>query len=616
MRPRAPGRVLTPWAALPTPSAHIVDCGLVDVTENRVHAHVGAKRSEGAIRRILGAIVTLRNDAQESLRRILLEANGDNPEYAHYWSRHRRHEVITSGEAAPYRRIGIVGGGTAGYLAALALRARLPHLEVTLIESSDIPIIGVGEATVPHIVPFLHQFCEIGAREFYEKVRPTWKLGIKFEWGPPEVPHFHATFDWERNGVGALGALKYDGDLTSMSLLSLFMEHRATPILERDGQPVSLLRDVSFGYHLENRRLVKYLHEVAAARGVTRLDRKIVDVVATPDGAEIDHLVTDQGERLSFDLYVDCTGFRSLLLERALGSKFVSFADTLYTDRALTFSAPNGGRINPYTTATTMNSGWTWSIPHEDRNNHGYVFSSAYCAPEEAEREARARWPEMGEVNDVVHFRSGRHEDCWRGNVVAVGNAHAFVEPLESTGLFMICITIQKLVALFPRSRTDSSARTLFNEFIASRWDGLRWFLGLHFKYNRRLDTPFWRDVRANADMSGGERLVRAFQEHGPLLARPPEVRQLILDGSSVSVYFGLAGWDNLLLGQRVPARLPELTEPREDWERRKRAVLALISHSVDHARALQIVRERPEFLAEVNARDAWPRLQFPGATP
>ncbi len=551
-------------------------------------------------------------------REQIPQSLAEDHERAHYYRHHSRHELPDPPGEDAYRRIGIVGGGTAGFLAALALRARYPQLEVTLIESSSIPIIGVGEATAPHIVPFLHQFCDIDVHEFYEEVRPTWKLGIRFDWGPREVSHFNAPFDWDYNNVGVRGSLAYDGNANAMTLESMLMEHQVTPIVRPAGgtgaSTGSLLADIPYAYHLENRRLVRYLHKVAARRGVRYLDRKIERVAVTADGSEIDHLLTDQGEQLKFDLYIDCSGFRSLLLGGALKTPFVSFASTLFTDRALTFSAPHHGKIKPYTTATTMNAGWTWTIPHEEHDNNGYVFSSAFLSNDEAEREARARFPGMGDVSDVVRFRSGRHQDCWRGNVVAIGNAHAFVEPLESTGLFMICVTIQKLLALFPPSKRDRSARILLNSFVASRWDGLRWFLGAHFKFNRRLETPFWQAARADVDISGAEYLVTAFQERGPLRGRPQEVLQLINDAANVSIYFGLGGWDCILLGQFVPCPLPPLSEPREVWQRRKQDALDLVARAVDHAQALKIVRERPEFLDEVLQKDAWPRQMFPGA--
>lgn len=552
-------------------------------------------------------------DLTGARRENLLDPFMRDEERRQYWQQHRRHEVIAPQAADAYRRIGVIGGGTAGFLAALALTARYPHLEVTLVESSSIPIIGVGEATTPHIIPFLHQFCGIDVHEFYEQVHPTWKLGIRFDWGPQEISHFNAPFDWDYNNVGVLGSLRYDGNINAMTIESILMDHQATPIIDRGGL-VSLLRDIPYAYHLENRRLVRYLHKVAAERGIKYLDRKIAEVVVGTGGEEVAHLLTDQGEQLSFDLYIDCTGFRSLLLGKALRTPFVSFDRTLFTDRALTFSTPHGGKIKPYTTATTMNSGWTWTIPHEEHDNNGYVFSSAFCTPDEAEREARSRFPSMAAVSDVVHFRSGRHQDCWRGNVVALGNAHAFVEPLESTGLFMICVTIQKLLALFPESKSDQSARLLLNQFVASRWDGLRWFLGAHFKFNTRKDTPFWRAARQQVDLSGAEYLVRTFQERGPLRARANEVLQIIKDAANISIFFGVEGWDCILLGQRVPSRLYEPSEPRDVWQARKQWALNIAAHAVDHARALKLVRERPEFLDELNAPDAWPRLLFPGA--
>jgi tryptophan halogenase len=554
-------------------------------------------------------------DALDSSPTALISPFMDNHERSYFLAHRPNPAAVAAAEPEPYRRIGIIGGGTAGFLVALALRARLPHLDITLIESSSIPIIGVGEATTPHIIPFLHNICKIDMLDFYQNVRPTWKLGIKFEWGKPDMSHFLAPFDWDENSVGMVGSLRYDGNINAMTITSLFMDQQRAPILtNEDGGITSLLPYISHAYHLENRRLVSYLHKVADSRGVKHLDRKITDVVLTPDGEQVDHVVTDQGENLSFDLFIDCSGFRSLLLDQKLKTPFVSYASTLYTDRALTFSTPHDGKIKPYTTATTMNSGWTWTIPHEERDNHGYVFSSAFCSPDEAEREARARWPRMNEVSDVVSFRSGRHEAGWRGNVVAIGNAHAFVEPLESTGLLMICLTIQKLVSIFPRSKRDDSARMLLNSFLAQKWDGLRWFIGVHYKFNRRLDTPFWQEVRANADVSGAELLLRAYESSAPLICYDEEVSR-ILWGSGIPAICGVSGYDCLLLGQGVPTRLLDVTEPREAWEKRKQFGVELAKRGIDHARALALVKERPELLhQELTAPGNYSRRNFPAA--
>ncbi|MEZ4449166.1 MAG: tryptophan halogenase family protein [Nannocystaceae bacterium] len=510
------------------------------------------------------------------------------------------------GHPEAIRRVGIVGGGTAGFLAALALRARMPHLEITLLESKAIPIIGVGEATDPHIVPFLHRTCMLDPHDFYARVRPTWKQGIRFEWGSPGGGHFHAPFDWDSNNIGLLGSLAGEGDINSMTLQARLMERRVAPIVDRRGARVSLLPWIPVAYHLENRRLVRYLTEVAEARGIRHLDRTIVDVVAAPEGGAVDHLVTDQGESLSFDLYLDCTGFRSLLLGKCLETPFESFASSLYTDRALTFSVDNGGAPDPYTTATTCEGGWTWTIPHEDRDHHGYVFASAFTRDDEAEREARRRWPAMGEVSGVVRFRSGRHREAWRGNVVALGNAFAFVEPLESTGLLAICVAIEKLVALFPATRSDRAGRALFNAYMTRQWDALRWFLAIHYKFNQRLDTPFWRAVRADADVSGAAPLIDAFTELGPLSLQDDQVLEL-LHGSGAPLFYGLHGWDCLLLGQGVPTRMPPSREPPERWEARRAEAEALASTGLDHAAALAWVHAHPELLADqLDAPDGW----------
>jgi len=242
-----------------------------------------------------------------------------------------------------YRTVGIVGGGTAGYLTALALRRHRPELEVTLIESSAIPVIGVGEATTPEIVRMLHSphFLGRDILDFYRRVEPTWKLGIKFQFGPRDF-----TFPFQRGRL--LESKLYDGHLNNQSLAAMLMATDRGPVIrDEEGRVTSLAHLVRWAYHLENRRFVRYLAEEAAAAGVTHVDAKIAEVRKTPDGEGVAELVTDDGRRLSFDLYVDCSGFRSLLLEGALGSPYRDWSSTLFTDRAITASVPHDGTVKP-----------------------------------------------------------------------------------------------------------------------------------------------------------------------------------------------------------------------------------------------------------------------------
>lgn len=499
-----------------------------------------------------------------------------------------------------YRTVGVIGGGTAGYLTALCLRAELPHLDITLVESSRIGVIGVGESTITEIVTFLHKYLKLDIHEFYDKVKPTWKQGIRFEWGKPGAYHFNGPFDWDENNIGALGSLSEHGHTRAMSLQSILMDRDVAPVLRDGSRYVSLLHRSSFAsaYHLDNRRFVAYLHEVALRSGIKYLDRIIEDAVVVPDGSEISHLVTGAGEKLSFDLYVDCTGFRSLLLERKLGSPFMSYGASLFTDRGLVFEAPHGGHIKSYTTAKTMASGWNWIIPQVEDDHCGYVYASAFCSEDDAEREVRAAFPQAGDAH-VLRFRSGRHEEAWRGNVMAVGNAYGFVEPLESTGIMMICRTARALGEVFPTSRHDESARRLLNINLGKVWDGLRWFLSAHYKFNRKYDTPFWRAAREETDVSGIQPLLDSFCELAPLHFRNKAAKELLQRSVEVA-FFGVEALDCILLGQEVPARTYERSGDAADWRRRQELGLWLAERCVPVREALRAVREQPELLDDL----------------
>ena len=503
------------------------------------------------------------------------------------------------------RSVGILGGGTAGWLTALALRAQLPSLDVTVIESSSIPIIGVGEASVPSLVSFLHHYLKLDVLEFTREVQPTWKQGIRFEWGLPGDYLFQAPFDWEVNGIGMLGSMAQTGDINRFTLQAILMARDVTPVIRTNGQLQSFLPMLSFGYHLDNQRLVKYLTRTALARGVRHLDCKILDAPLSPrpahassdDEPEIAHLVTDDGRKLEFDLYLDCSGFRSLILGQKLGVKYHSYTSSLYTDSAVTFNAPHGGKLKPYTTARTMENGWCWNIPMVESDHLGYVFSSSYCSDDEALAEARRVWPNLTNER-VVRFRSGRHDRAWVGNVYAIGNAYAFVEPLESTGLLMITRAITSLVRAFPIGLDHRVMKRFVNAAIGRDWDRLRWFLSAHYKFNRRLDSRFWSDVRASADISGIENAVDIFKTCGPLSLLPRAIRTSLTEATEI-FFYGLAGLDCILLGQKVPCPTLE-REPPETWRARQQTALEFARRGLPQAEALRATWERPDWLHQL----------------
>ncbi|AFZ26486.1 2-polyprenyl-6-methoxyphenol hydroxylase-like oxidoreductase [Cylindrospermum stagnale PCC 7417] len=517
-------------------------------------------------------------------------------------------QSTTPPAADAYQTVGILGGGTAGYLTALAFRALRPDIKVTLIESSAIPVIGVGEATTPELVKFLHspRFLGLDIVDFYQRVRPTWKLGIKFQWGLPDDYEF--TFPFQRGRL--LESHLYESTLNNQSLGAMLMSGDRIPVFDQgDGTPLSLLHQVRWAYHLDNRRFIRYLKEEAIAAGINHLDVKISDAQMSADGENITHLITEDGRQLAYDLYIDCSGFRSFLLEQKLGSKFVSYAGTLGTDHAIAATVPHNGTIKPYTLAETMNNGWCWNIPFEDADHRGYVFSSAFCSDEQAVAEMRAKNPGMSEPS-LIKFRSGRHEHFWKGNVVAIGNSYAFVEPLESTAIHMIVQELELLLTHFPASKRDQAVKSVLNRKINHRWDSLRWFLGIHYKFNHRLSTPFWQAVNRDTDISGAAERVALFQERAPLsyqnsmfyTLHPPE---FFSDDHS---------YDTLLFGQQIPARFVEPVEDAATWQRQLAILKGLTSTAMPQHQALTCLRDkRPDLLYDfAKRRDSWLHTWLP----
>ncbi len=500
-------------------------------------------------------------------------------------------------EAGPYRTVGIIGGGTAGYLAALALRARLPRLSVTLIESPEIPIIGVGEATTPLLVKFMHGFLGKDIVDLFHRADITWKLGIRFEWGLPGDYFFNYAF----HPGALLEGINYDRDVNIYSLGSMLMTADRVPIVHDGPAFTSLLDKVPFAYHIDNEKFVRYLREEAVADGVARIEQTVREVRTTENGEEVDCVVTADGVERRFDLYLDCSGFRSALLEGAMKSAYVPYTSSLFTDTAVVANVPHGGHIKPYTVAETMDAGWCWNIPTVESDHRGYVFSSAFIDEATAAEEMRRKNPGMGEVVRTVHFRSGRHEHFWKGNVVAIGNSYGFVEPLESTGIHMIIHEINQLTLNFPASKADTAVKRVVNRKLNDHWDSIRWFLGLHYRFNRRLDTPFWRHCLAETDISGAEERIAVFQERAPLTYR----QSLFHKPEEI---FSDFGYDILLLGQKVNARFVENQEPRASFVQRRTALRQVRDSAISHADAIAILRKAPpEVLRGVmTSEDTW----------
>ena len=450
--------------------------------------------------------------------------------------------------AAMIRHVVVLGGGSAGLLAALSLKARLPQLTVRVVHSREIGIIGVGEGSTGDLPNHLHGFLGIDPADFHTRARPTWKLGVHFEWGPRAAFDYTFTKTYVGTAPGLPRLLGYYAweDCTALDLNSALMSEGKAFLRLENGAPL-VQRNVA--YHIENADFVAALEHYATARGIVFTEGKVRAVEPGPEGVAA--LVLESGERVTADLFVDASGFRSELLGTALGENFESFDDALFCDRAIAAGWERTTEpVLPYTRAETMDAGWCWQIEHERHINRGYVFSSAFLSDDAAEAEFRLKNPRVQKTR-VVKWRSGRHARTWVGNVVAIGNSAGFVEPLEATAIFVISNASRALAIALADSECDPqpTMREVFNCTVTRMWDEIRDFLAIHYRYNTRLDTPFWQHCRAATALHGAEPIVRYYEENGPSTAF---AGYLLTPETSI---FHLEGFYALLLGQRVPHR-------------------------------------------------------------
>jgi tryptophan halogenase len=487
----------------------------------------------------------------------------------------------------PIRRVLVLGGGSAGFLAAITLKTRLPDLPVTVLRSPDIGIIGVGEGTTAGIPRLLHGYLGVDLKEFFREAEPLWKLGLRLIWGPR--PFFDYCFtpqmdlrytaltrptgfyctdpDWSNVGIGT-GLMSFD---------NVFLRGpNGLPITTQD-----------FAYHIENAKFVGWLDGHARRLGVTVIDDTVTNVRQDEHG--ITGLDLASGGSADADLYVDSSGFASRLLGKALGEPFVSYKPTLFCDRAVVGGWDRGpdDPVKPYTTAETMAAGWAWQIEHEFRVNRGYVFGSAFLSDDDAEAEFRAKNSKVGPTR-VVKFVTGRYERQWVKNVAAIGNASGFVEPLEATSLSTLAdhsVSLAETIADSDRRPRDSH-KAQFNLRCGRMWDAIRAFLAVHYRFNRRYDTPFWRACLADVELGAAAELIEYYQDNGPELTW----RSTLLPPHDS---FGMEGYLSLLVGQAVPhAHGP--TIPEKEWAtwRRIRGVIGeQTRRGFSTADALKLVR-------------------------
>jgi hypothetical protein len=420
-----------------------------------------------------------------------------------------------------YKRIVVVGGGSAGWMAATALATALPGGSVELVESEEIGIVGVGEATFPSIRAF-HRILGIDESQFLCATNGTFKLGISFrDWRKPGEQYFHTFGDI--GGLSGPQSLWGQFRRVADAGLGTLGEQCLPSVMAREGRfqggAPGQERQFDYAYHFDAVLYADFLRKLALQRGVRRTEGRIVHVARRADGG-VDQLKLADGRVLEGDLFIDCSGFASLLLGRSLEEPFIDFGRWLPVDRAWACPCERSGvALAPYTRATALEAGWAWHIPLSNRTGHGHVFSSRYIDEE------RAREQLLGQLDGapvaeprLLRFRTGHRARFWSHNVVALGLSSGFLEPLESTSIFLVQSGLGRLIELLLKGpRPAEASVAAYNTGMVRQFERVRDFIILHYCLTERRDSQLWRDM---ASMELPETLafkIQAWRQSGVL---------------------------------------------------------------------------------------------------
>ncbi|MDB5692417.1 MAG: tryptophan 7-halogenase [Alphaproteobacteria bacterium] len=439
----------------------------------------------------------------------------------------------------------IVGGGTAGWMTAAAIARLLPtRASVHLVESEAIGIVGVGEATLPHIRAF-NERLGIDEADFMARTRATFKLGIEFrDWGRPGDSYIHPFGTFGR-GSGEVDfhqywlRMKHEGrpvaELEQYSLACMIARLNRFELPSRDSSRL----DSTFGYayQFDATLFAPYLRALAERLGARRTEGRVVGVDRDGESGDINAIRMESGETIEGDLFVDCSGFVSLLLGKVLGEPFQDWSHWLPCDRAAAMPCRTETALTPYTGVIAMPGGWRWRIPLQHRTGNGYVFASAFLSEDEAsEAIAAAVEGEPIAQPRLLRFTAGRRERSWVHNCVGIGLASGFLEPLESTSIYLIQQAITGLLELFPEKEISPVDRDEFNRLIDLEYDRIRDFLILHYHATERTDSPFWDYVRNMSVPDTLQEKIELFRRRGRVVKYREGV---FLDASWIAVYLG-----------------------------------------------------------------------------
>ena len=462
----------------------------------------------------------------------------------------------------PIKRILIAGGGSSGWMTA-ALLARLFQglYEIVLVESDDIGTIGVGEATIPAIKKY-NELLGLDENEFMARTQGSFKLGIQFvDWWKQGQSYIHGfgvigqDWEWLRMHHYWLKAHAQGraGDFAAYSInTAAALENKFVRAQTQMGD--SPLSQIAHAFHFDASLFARFLSAYAQERGVRRREGKIVDVTLRAGDGFIDSVTLDDGEVIGADLFVDCSGFRGLFINQALGVGFEDWSHWLPCDRAVAVPCERSENFTPYTRSTAHGAGWQWRIPLQHRTGNGHVYASQFIDDAEAERVLLANLDGAPRADPFrVEFKAGKRKQLWHKNCVAIGLAGGFLEPLESTSLHLVQSGIIRMVRLLPDAGFDAATIAEFNRQTDFEYERIRDFIILHYKATERRDTPFWDYCRTMEVPDTLQRKLDLWMANGRIFREDEEL-------------FAEESWIQVLLGQgMIPRGYDPLVDIKSD---------------------------------------------------
>jgi tryptophan 7-halogenase len=470
------------------------------------------------------------------------------------------------------RSIVIVGGGSSGWMTAAALANSLNRgCTITLIESEEIGTVGVGEATIPPIKQF-NQMLGIDEREFVSRTQGSFKLGIEFvDWAKIGNRYFHPFGSYGRPfdmaDVHQHWLQQNDGSRLDDHCMA-WAAARQNRFAPPSADPRSVLSTYEYAYHFDAGLYAAYLRAYAEQRGVLRAEGKVADVRLLAENGHVDRVVMADGREFAADLFIDCSGFRGLLIEGALKTGYENWSHWLPADRAMAVPCASSADFTPYTRSTARAAGWQWRIPLQHRTGNGYVYCSQFISDDAAAETLLATLDGAPLASPrPLRFTTGMRRKFWNRNVIAIGLSSGFMEPLESTSLHLIQAGIAKLLALFPDRDFDPLVTDEYNRIASNEYERIRDFLILHYKLTSRDDSELWRYCAAMPIPDTLQWKIDHFRRYGRLLARDADL-------------FGAPSWLAVHIGQfNRPENIDPLVRLRDSngaqWLAKLRTAMA-----------------------------------------